>query len=285
MVVAGMIAAVVIGMVLGTLGGGGSILTVPVLVYVVGLPAVQATAYSLFVVGLSAAVGAVGYVRAGHVNLRVAAIFAAPSLVAVFLTRRFVVPAIPDPVFSLGSMAVGKDALIMTLFAVTMVLAALSMIRGCLRCRANAGSNRDSKPGGSQPGGTREHGPSLPAVALEGLVVGTVTGLVGAGGGFLIIPALVLIGGLGMKEAVGTSLVIITVKSLIGFLGDVGAATSIDWAFLLPFTAMTALGIIVGMIATRHVESARLRPVFGWFVLGMGALITIQEVLVTTTLG
>ena len=280
MVVAGMIAAVVIGMVLGTLGGGGSILTVPVLVYVVGLPAVQATAYSLFVVGLSAAVGAVGYVRAGHVNLRVAAIFAAPSLVAVFLTRRFVVPAIPDPVFSLGSMAVGKDALIMTLFAVTMVLAALSMIRGCLRCRANAGSNRDSKPGG-----TREHGPSLPVVALEGLVVGTVTGLVGAGGGFLIIPALVLIGGLGMKEAVGTSLVIITVKSLIGFLGDVGAATSIDWAFLLPFTAMTALGIIVGMIATRHVESARLRPVFGWFVLGMGALITIQEVLVTTTLG
>ena len=280
MVVAGMIAAVVIGMVLGTLGGGGSILTVPVLVYVVGLPAVQATAYSLFVVGLSAAVGAVGYVRAGHVNLRVAAIFAAPSLVAVFLTRRFVVPAIPDPVFSVGSMAVGKDALIMTLFAVTMVLAALSMIRGCLRCRANAGSNRDSKPGG-----TREHGPSLPVVALEGLVVGTVTGLVGAGGGFLIIPALVLIGGLGMKEAVGTSLVIITVKSLIGFLGDVGAATSIDWAFLLPFTAMTALGIIVGMIATRHVESARLRPVFGWFVLGMGALITIQEVLVTTTLG
>ncbi len=280
MVVAGMIAAVVIGMVLGTLGGGGSILTVPVLVYVVGLPAVQATAYSLFVVGLSAAVGAVGYVRAGHVNLRVAAIFAAPSLVAVFLTRRFVVPAIPDPVFSLGSMAVGKDALIMTLFAVTMVLAALSMIRGCLRCRANAGSNRDSRPGG-----TREHGPSLPVVALEGLVVGTVTGLVGAGGGFLIIPALVLIGGLGMKEAVGTSLAIITVKSLIGFLGDVGAATSIDWAFLLPFAAMTALGIIVGMIATRHVESARLRPVFGWFVLGMGALITIQEVLVTTTLG
>lgn len=273
MVVVGMIAAVVIGMVLGTLGGGGSILTVPVLVYVVGLPAVQATAYSLFVVGLSAAVGAVGYVRAGHVNLRVAAVFAAPSLVAVFLTRRFFVPAIPDPVFSLGSTAVGKDALIMTLFAVTMLLAALSMIRGCLRCRVNAGAG-----GGG-------HRLSLPAVALEGLVVGTITGLVGAGGGFLIIPALVLIGRLGMKEAVGTSLVIITVKSLIGFLGDIGAATSIDWMFLLPFTAMTALGIVAGMIATRRVESARLRPVFGWFVLGMGALITIQEVLVTTTLG
>lgn len=277
MVVAGMIAAVVIGMVLGILGGGGSILTVPVLVYVVGLPAVQATAYSLFVVGLSAAVGAVGYVRAGHVNLRVAAVFAAPSLVAVFLTRRFVVPAIPDPVFSLGSVAVGKDALIMTIFAVTMALAALSMIRGCLRCRTNPGSNGD--------GGAREPNISLPAVALEGLVVGTVTGLVGAGGGFLIIPALVLIGRLGMKEAVGTSLVIITVKSLIGFLGDVGASTAIDWAFLLPFTAMTALGIVAGMIVTRRVESARLRPVFGWFVLGMGALITIQEVLVTTTLG
>ncbi len=280
MVVTGMIAAVVIGMLLGTLGGGGSILTVPVLVYVVGLPAVQATAYSLFVVGLSAAVGAVGYIRAGHVSIRVAAIFAAPSLVAVFLTRRFVVPAIPDPVFSLGSTAVGKDALIMTIFAVTMLLAALSMIRGCLSCRtepATSDDGADARP--------REHRLSLPAVALEGLVVGTITGLVGAGGGFLIIPALVLIGRLDMKEAVGTSLVIITVKSLIGFLGDVGAATSIDWAFLLPFTAMTALGIIAGMIATRRVESARLRPVFGWFVLGMGALITIQEVLVTTTLG
>lgn len=280
MVVAGMIAAVVIGMVLGILGGGGSILTVPVLVYVVGLPAVQATAYSLFVVGLSAAVGAVGYVRAGHVNLRVAAVFAAPSLVAVFLTRRFVVPAMPDPVFSLGSVAIGKDALIMTIFAVTMALAALSMIRGCLRCRTHPGSNGDGAARGA-----RESNISLPAVALEGLVVGTVTGLVGAGGGFLIIPALVLIGRLGMKEAVGTSLVIITVKSLIGFLGDVGASTAIDWAFLLPFTAMTALGIVAGMIVTRRVESARLRPVFGWFVLGMGALITIQEVLVTTTLG
>lgn len=280
MVVAGMIAAVVIGMVLGTLGGGGSILTVPVLVYVVGLPAVQATAYSLFVVGLSAAVGAVGYLRAGHVNLRVAAVFAAPSLVAVFLTRRFVVPAIPDPVFSLGSVVVAKDALIMTLFAVTMLLAALSMIRGCLRCRTKPGT-----AGNTVTTGAREHRLSLPAVALEGLVVGTITGLVGAGGGFLIIPALVLIGRLGMKEAVGTSLVIITVKSLIGFLGDVGASTAIDWAFLLPFTAMTALGIVAGMIATRRVESSKLRPVFGWFVLGMGALITIQEVLVTTTLG
>lgn len=280
MVVAGMTAAVVIGMVLATLGGGGSILTVPVLVYVVGLPAVQATAYSLFVVGLSAAIGAMGYARAGHVNLRIAAVFAAPSLVAVFVTRRFVVPAIPDPVFSLGSVSVGKDALIMTIFAVTMLLAALSMIRGCLRCRTKPSTSRDD--------GTarrREHHLSLPVVALEGLVVGTITGLVGAGGGFLIIPALVLIGRLGMKEAVGTSLVIITVKSLIGFLGDVGASTAIDWGFLLLFTALTALGIVAGMIATRRVESARLRPVFGWFVLGMGALITIQQVLVTTTLG
>ena len=302
MIAAGLAAAIVIGMVLGILGGGGSILTVPVLVYLVGLPAVQATAYSLFIVGLSAVVGAIGYIRAGSVNLRVAALFAVPSLVAVFLTRLFLVPAIPDPVATLGSVVVTRDVLIMTIFAVTMVLAALSMIRGCLRCATrgprHAAAVRDEAPVGRRAedglgaGGAAGHGAaavredglqiSFAAVALEGLIVGTLTGLVGAGGGFLIIPALVLIAGLPMKQAVGTSLVIIAAKSLIGFLGDIGATTAIDWGFLIPFTAVTALGIIVGMILTRRIESAKLRPAFGWFVLGMGAFITVQQVLATT---
>jgi hypothetical protein len=264
-----------IGTVLGLLGGGGSILTVPVLVYLLAVPAVEATAYSLFVVGLAAAVGAVGYIRAGHVDLKVALVFALPSLVAVFLTRRFLVPAIPDPVFSVGDVAVARSTLIMVLFAVTMLLAAISMIRGCIRCVTR--SEKESPASEEKP-------LSIPSILIEGAVVGTLTGLVGAGGGFLIIPALVLIGGLPMKQAVGTSLVIIAVKSLIGFAGDVAAATTLDWGFLLPFAGATVVGIIVGMVVSRLVESQKLRPVFGWFVLGMGAFITIEQVVAITAL-
>jgi len=269
MVFVGATAAIVVGMVLGLLGGGGSILTVPVLVYLVGIPAVQATAYSLFIVGVASSVGAVGYIRKGDVNLRIASAFAAPSLIAVFLTRRFLVPAIPDPVFSVGAFEISREMLIMVIFALTMLLAAVSMIRGCIRCVTRS---EESTP-------RAEHQPlSIPAVALEGVVVGTLTGLVGAGGGFLIIPALVLIGGLPMRQAVGTSLVIIALKSLVGFTGDLTATTDIAWGFLLPITAATVAGILLGMAISRTVETAKLRPIFGWFVLGMGAFITIQQI-------
>ncbi len=260
--------AIVVGLLLGLIGGGGSILTVPVLVYMLGIPAVQATAYSLFVVGLAALVGALGYVRSGDIDARVAALFALPSLVAVFATRRFVIPAVPEVLFGAGAFVVTKDMAILVLFAVTMLLAAASMIRGCRRCVTRSG---DGEGGGHQR-------LSVTAVVVEGLVVGTLTGLVGAGGGFLIIPALVLVAGLPMRQAVGTSLLIIAAKSLTGFLGDLGASTMIDWPVLLGFSAITVAGIILGVLVSKQVAEKRLRPAFGWLVLVMGTAIIVQEI-------
>lgn len=262
MLVAGYLSALLIGFVLGTLGGGGSILTVPVLVYLVGLPAVEATAYSLFVVGSAAVVGAISYIRRGDVDLRVAALFAVPSLLAVFATRRFLVPAIPETILATEGVIVTKGTAIMLLFAVVMLLAALSMIRRPRRAAERQGESR---------------GPGFLGIAIEGVVVGSLTGLVGAGGGFLIVPALVVLGKLPMREAVGTSLLIIAAKSLIGFLGDLGASTVIDWRFLAAFAAITIGGIVLGSRVSSYLPGALLKRVFGWFVLVMGVMITARE--------
>lgn len=259
---AGYILAVVIGGTLGLLGGGGSILTVPVLVYVVGIAPTAATAYSLFVVGLSALVGALGYLRRGQARVDIAAGLGVPAVLAVYGTRRFLVPAIPNTLFTAGSVVVTRDVLIMVLFAVLMITASLSMIRGRRGAQAHGGLD-----------GVR----FLAVVVLEGLVVGVLTGLVGAGGGFLIVPVLVVLTGLPMKTAVGTSLLIIAGKSLLGFLGDVGSAMAITWSFLLPFAALTVAGIFVGMAASRRVDAQRLKPAFGWFVLVAGAAILLRE--------
>lgn len=268
MFLAGYLSALLIGFVLGTLGGGGSILTVPVLVYLVGLPAVEATAYSLFVVGSAAVVGAVSYIRRGDVDLRVAALFAVPSLLAVFVTRRFLVPALPGTILATRHFTLTKGTAIMLLFAVVMLLAAVSMIRQ---------PRRDPAVRSSGTKGAPHQGPGFLGIAIEGVVVGTLTGLVGAGGGFLIVPALVVLGKLPMREAVGTSLIIIAVKSLIGFLGDLGASTAIDWRFLTAFAGITIGGIIVGSQVSRYLPGALLKRVFGWFVLVMGVMITVRE--------
>ena len=269
MAVLGFLSATIIGLVLGALGGGGSILTVPVLVYIMGVPTVEATAYSLFVVGVTAAVGAVAYIRQGAVDIRMAALFAAPSLIAVFLTRRFLVPAIPQTILTIGSFSLSRETAIMSLFSITMLLAAVSMIRGCRRCTAESEGDATGRNGS----------PPVVAVLGEGLLVGTVTGIVGAGGGFLIIPALVLLGRVPMRTAVGTSLLIIAAKSLIGFSGDVAAATAINWGFLLPFTALALVGIVAGSLLSAAISSAKLKPAFGWFVLVMGTVITVQQML------
>jgi uncharacterized protein len=257
----GYVSALLIGVVLGLIGGGGSILTVPALVYLLGTSPMLATAYSLFVVGSTSLVGAIGYMRKGLIHYQAGIVFAIPSFISVFLTRKYIVPAIPDPIFTAGGFIMPKAMGIMVFFAAIMLMAAYSMI-----------SNKKSDDTNT----SEKLQFNFPLIALEGAVVGVVTGLVGAGGGFLIIPALVLLAKLPMKMAVGTSLLIIAAKSLIGFLGDVGEQV-IDWQFLLSFTAVSIIGIFLGTYLSKFIPSERLKKAFGWFVLVMGVYIMWKE--------
>lgn len=261
MEILGYIASIFIGIALGLIGGGGSILTVPVLVYLFAVDAVTATAYSLFIVGLTSAVGSVSYFKNGLVNIKTAIIFGIPSIIAVFFTRAYIVPAIPKEVFTIGSFIVTKSILMMLLFAILMIAASYSMIK------------KNNKTKTTE---TEAQKFNYPVILLEGIVVGMLTGLVGAGGGFLIIPALVLLSKLPMKEAVGTSLVIIAAKSLIGFFGE-GNETVIDWALLAKVSTTAIIGIFVGTLLSKKIDGAKLKPAFGWFVLIMGIYIIIKE--------
>lgn len=257
----GYLGALVVGLTLGLLGGGGSILTVPILVYLLGINPVLATAYSLFVVGATSLVGAVRNMMKGMVDIKVAVVFAIPAFIAVYLTRRYLVPAIPEEIFSSGGFVLTKDLAVMLFFALIMLAASVSMIKG--RKEKEVDENASLK---------------IPFIVLEGSVVGVLTGIVGAGGGFLIIPALVLFANLPMKRAVATSLVIIAVKSLIGFLGDV-QTLAIDWSFLLSFTGFSILGIFLGIYLNKFIDGKSLKKGFGWFVLVMGVYIIIKELL------
>lgn len=279
MEILGYTASVVIGISLGLIGGGGSILTVPVLVYLMGVEPVMATAYSLFIVGSTALVGALPKWRSGVVNVKIALIFGIPSIAAVYATRAWLVPRIPQEIFSVGSFAVTKPILLMVLFAVLMVAASISMIRSKpLAVRPLAVSEKplavSQEPLAVSQQPTAN---SLFFIVLEGLVVGTLTGLVGAGGGFLIIPALVLFAGLPMKEAVGTSLLIIGMKSLLGFTGDLGHWV-MDWPLLLSVTALAVGGIFIGNAMSKRVSGEKLKVGFGWFVLVMGVYILVKEI-------
>lgn len=257
----GYAAALVVGLVLGLIGGGGSILTVPVLVYLLNVDAEMATAYSLFVVGVSAAFGAVQSHRNGLVDFKTGVVFALPSLAAVYLTRRLLVPAIPDA-FSVLGLPMTKNLLIMVLFAVLMIAASASMIRG----------RKEEKP-------KAEGKANWWLVPIEGVLVGVLTGMVGAGGGFLIIPALVVLVRMPMKTAIGTSLMIIAFKSLVGFLGDLGTDKVMDWALLGGFTALTVVGILLGMQLAKRIDGSSLKKGFGYFVLVTGTFILLKEIL------
>jgi len=259
----GYFASALIGVSLGLIGGGGSILTVPVLVYLFGVDPVLATAYSLFIVGSTSLVGTLPKYHDGLVNLKTAAIFGIPSILAVYATRAWLVRMIPDPVFVMGGIVVSKAMLIMGLFAVLMVFASISMIRGkkgILTAEALAAPQQFN----------------YPMIMLEGAIVGVLTGVVGAGGGFLIIPALVLFSKLPMKQAVGTSLLIIAAKSLFGFLGDLGHY-QLDWVLLSSVTTLAIAGTFVGNRLSRKVDGDQLKKAFGWFVLVMGIYILIKE--------
>lgn len=261
MVLLGYIASILIGLSLGIIGGGGSILTVPVLLYLFGLDVVEATGYSLFIVGATSVVGSISYFKKGLVNIKTAIIFGIPSIAAVYFTRAFIIPWIPSEVFSIGSFIITKDILLMTIFAFLMIFASYSMIKKDKEVKEDAEKQKFN----------------YPLIFIEGTVVGILTGLVGAGGGFLIIPALVLLSKLPMKKAVGTSLTIIAAKSLIGFAGEKFPESGANWSLLLSVTAFAILGIIIGSILSKRIDGKKLKPAFGWFVLVMGIYILTKE--------
>jgi hypothetical protein len=261
MEIIGYLASVMIGISLGLIGGGGSILTVPVLVYLFKIDPITATAYSLFIVGSSSLVGAWPKYQQGNVNLKTAIIFGIPSIVAVFATRKWLVPAIPDTILHWGNWELSKSILLMVLFSILMIIASFTMIKEKIT-KINVEVKKQIF--------------NYPMIFLEGILVGMLTGLVGAGGGFLIIPALVLLSKLPMKEAVGTSLVIIAAKSLIGFTGDLANQT-MDWQLLLTITFLAIIGIFIGDRLSKKIDGARLKKAFGWFVLIMGIYIIVQQ--------
>ena len=263
MQILGYVGALLIGVVLGLIGGGGSILTVPVLVYLMFINPVTATAYSLFIVGTSSLVGAIQNIKKGLVDIRTAIVFAIPAFIAVYSTRKYIVPAIPNELFSIGNFLVTKNIGIMIFFAIVMFFASISMIRGkCPHCDNENDSMIIY---------------NYPLILLEGVVVGILTGIVGAGGGFLIIPALVMLAKLPMKKAVATSLLIIAIKSLIGFIGDI-ENLNIQWDFLLIITSLSIIGIFLGMYLSKYIKGEKLKKGFGWFTLAMGIYIIIKEI-------
>lgn len=259
MLIIGYTASVFIGLVLGLLGSGGSILAIPILVYLFHLDPVIATAYSLFIVGATSSVGVISKGKEGLVNFKTGLVFGAPSLLAVFSTRKWIVPALPDIIINTSYLTINKRMLLLGLFAALMIAASFSMIRK----RKNVPEPKES---------------SIIYMIILGLAIGLLTGLVGAGGGFLIIPALVLLAGQPMKVATGTSLFIIAFNSLIGFTGDI-INLQIQWMFLLSITALAVAGIFVGNWLSTKINGSYLRAAFGWLILAMGCWILVKEVI------
>ncbi len=255
----GYIGALIVGLVLGLVGGGGSILTVPLLVYLLGYSPVIATAYSLFVVGSSSLVGVIQKHHKKLVDFKTGLAFSFPSFLAVYISRRYVVHSIPESLFTFGTVTITKNMAIMIFFALIMLLASVSMIK-------NTKENNL----------INIHQPYYKTF-IQGLVIGTITGIIGAGGGFLYVPALVLWANLPMKKAVGTSLVIITLNSLIGFIGD-WQNLKVDWNFLLFFSSLTILGIIIGGNLSKYVSNKSLKKGFGYFTLIMAIYIIYKEI-------
>lgn len=257
----GYIASVFIGISLGLIGGGGSILTVPVLVYLFGIDAFLATEYSLFIVGISSLVGSVSYFKKGLVDLKTAFLFGTPSIISIFLTRNFLLPLIPDEVVKLGNFLITKDIFLLLVFAGLMIIASYKMIQERVELKIEK---------------VRLQNNDTLLAAGEGSVVGILTGLVGAGGGFMIIPALVNLLKTPMKVAIGTSLVIISLNSLIGFFSSINHIR-IDWNLLGRISAIAIVGIIIGSQLSKKIDGKKLKPAFGWFILVMGIYIMIKE--------
>ena len=257
MEIIGYVGALFIGLVLGLTGGGGSILTVPILVYLMNISPVTATAYSLFIVGTTSTFGAIQNYRKNLVDIKSGFLFAIPSFIAVYLTRKYIVPRIPDIILE-APILITKNTFLMLFFAVIMIFGALSV----LKKKSQDTNNEENR--------------NLILIGIQTFTIGIIIGLVGAGGGFLIIPTLILFAKLPMRKAVGTSLFIIAMNSLVGFIGDVQNLI-IDWRFLISFSFLSVVGIFIGMYLTKYTNENQLKKIFAYFVLLMAAVILLKE--------
>lgn len=264
MEIIGYIAIIIAGISLGLIGAGGGILTVPILVYLFGINPVLATAYSLFLVGSTSFVGVIPKYLTKNISFRTALIFGIPSMISVFLTRKYILPKLPEIIFQINGFEVSKSVFLMVLFAFLMIFASRSMLKK-RKLESNSQNSNNTKP-------------SI-FVSLLGFSEGILTGLVGAGGGFIIIPILTLLAKLDIKKAIGTSLLIVGVKSLIGSLGDVFSGyLEIEWKFLILITSLSIFGMFIGNALSKKIDGSKLKTGFGWFILIMGVYILTKEV-------
>ena len=253
----GYISAIIIGIILSLIGSGGSILTIPVLVYIFTIEPILATTYSLFIVGVTAFFGAIKNIKKGNIDFKIGLIFTLPSLLSIYFTRRFILPSLPQKIKITDKFYYKTDELILIFLSIIMVFSAVSMIiknKSIIKKEIN-----------------------YFIITIEGLIIGLVTGLIGAGGGFLIIPMLVLFGGLSMKKAIGTSLIIIFLKSLIGIIGDFQLSLNIDWPFLFSFSCFSLFGVLIGLYISKFISGEKLKKIFGYFVLSIAVFIFLKE--------
>ena len=261
----GYVGSILTGVSLGLIGGGGSILIVPILVYLFHTPPTLATAYSLFIVGIASSIGSFRYAKQGLVAYKTAFIFATPAFIGVYLSRRFIIPSLPEVILKVDSFELSKSTLIMSVFSVVMLLASFSMLK----------KRSPNQPTSKYPSTSDNYNVNL--FAAQGFGVGILTGFVGAGGGFIIIPTLVFLAKLPMKAAIGTSLFIISINSLLGFIGDVETSNDLNWSFLISIATAAVSGIFIGVYLSKFITGERLKPAFGWFVLVMGSYILVRQ--------
>jgi uncharacterized membrane protein YfcA len=260
----GYAAAVFVGLILGLIGAGGAILTVPIMVYLMGVNPVLATVYSLFIVGTTTLAGSVSYIKNGLVNFRTSLAFAIPSVISIFITRKIILPSLPEVIFKTDNFTFTKDHVVLFLFAVVMLMSSISMIFKKVK---EADTDHYVKV------------TDYIKLSLYGIFVGLLSGMVGAGGGFLIVPALIFLAKIPVKSAIGTSLLIIASNSLAGFAGDLSGNYIIDWKLLLIFLGFALIGIISGSYLTKFISGENIKKTFGWFVLIMGIYIIVRELL------
>ena len=265
MEIIGYCTSILIGISLGMVGSGGSILTVPVLVYLMQVNPLLATTSSLFIVGVTSLVGGLRAYSKKLVDFKAVSEFGIPSILSIFITRHYLLPAIHSPVFFIGHEPVSREMFLMIIFAVLMLGASISMIRSIPESTEKKAEDHPYK--------------AFPVV-LIGLAIGVITGLLGAGGGFLIIPTLVLFLKIPMKTAVGTSLLVIAINSLFGFLFSLNQFTY-NWPLILSFTVLAVTGIFIGSKLAEKIPAASLKRGFGWFVMIMGVYIIVKELLIS----